>query len=112
TDLGVEIARVAYARGLGKIHDFVDELVVDGPLREQSRPGNASLAGRREDPGDDTLHRIVEIGIVENDIGRLPAELQSHALQAPRGELVHPLAALLASGERDLRDQWMRDQRL
>jgi hypothetical protein len=58
---------------------------VDRPLHQESRTGDTGLPGGGENPGDHTLHRVVQVGVVEDDVGRLAAEFQRHALQARRG---------------------------
>ena len=81
-------------------------------MDQRARAGDAGLAGRRENAGDHALHRFIEIGIVENDVRRLPAELERDVLDAFRAQAVDVLARAVAAGEGDLGDVAMRDQRL
>jgi ParB family chromosome partitioning protein len=53
----------------------------------------------------------VQIGVVEDDVGRLAAELQADLLEPRRRALVDPLAAHLAAGEGDLGDIGVGHQR-
>ena len=62
------------------------------------------------DPVDDALDRLVERGVVEDDVRRLPAELERQA-HVPPGELAHDqLADLGGTGERDLVDALVLDE--
>jgi hypothetical protein len=65
---------------------------------------------RREDAGDHALDRLPEVGVVEDDVGRLAAELERDRLQVARGELVDLAAAGVPAGESDVRRLGMDDQ--
>ena len=80
-------------------------------LHQQSRAGDARLSGRREDARDRALHRVVDLGIVEDDVRRLAAELHRDVLQPARGGFVDPLTGRVGAGERDLRHERMLDER-
>ena len=80
-------------------------------MNQRAGAGNAGLSGRREDSGHDAVYRLIEIGIIKNDVRRLPAELQRDVLDAARGELVDVFAGSVAAGERDFGNIGMRDQR-
>ena len=84
---------------------------MDASLQQQAGARLAALAGRREDPRDDTLDRLVEIGIVENDVRRFSAELERHRLESRGGELIDLAPGGIAAGEADMRNRGMRDER-
>src|SRR6185436_11632896 len=67
-DLGVGERRIAQLRGADEGDQLLEELVVDASLQQEARARLAALAGRRENPRDHTLDRLIEIGIVENDV--------------------------------------------
>jgi len=80
-------------------------------LQQQAGARLAALAGCREDSRHDTLDRLLEIRIVENDVRRFSAEFERHRLEARGGELIDPSAGGIASGESDMRNRRMRDER-
>ena len=84
---------------------------MDRPLHQESRTGDAGLPGRGENAGDHALHRVVQVGVVEDDVGRLAAELHRHALQTARGRFVDALTSGVRAGERHLGHQRVLDQR-
>ena len=61
-----------------------DELVVDRLLDEQPRAGRADLALAEEDAHEHALERGVEVGVGEDDVGRLAAEFERDLLQVAR----------------------------
>ena len=81
-------------------------------MDQRARTRDAGLAGGGEDPRDHALHGLLEIGVVENDIGRLAAEFERDGLDAARRQPVNMLAGFVAAGECDFRDVLMGDQRL
>ena len=76
---------------------LLEKLIVNALLHQQPRPGDARLAGRREDARDRAFHRVVDLGIVEHDVRRLAAELHRHALQAARRRFVDALPGRVGS---------------
>jgi hypothetical protein len=56
-----------------------------------------------EDPVHHSFHRLVNGRVVEDDVGRLPAQLHRHPLVGPRNLTHDALADLGGAGERDLR---------
>ena len=104
-DLGGPLHRVAEARGLGQGHDLGRHLLIDGALHEKTGAGDAGLAGGREDAGDRALHGIVDVGVGEDDVRRLAAELERDVLDALRRGRVDRGAGRIAAGEGDLGDR-------
>ena len=64
-----------------------------------------------KNPGDRAFHRVVEIGIRENDVRRFAAEFQRYALEMFRRGFVDLAAADFSARERDLAHKRVRDQR-
>jgi hypothetical protein len=63
-------------------------------------------------PATDTVDGLIEIGVIEDNVGGLAAELQSHALDAACGLFIHALSGAIAAGKGNLCDIGMRNQRL
>ena len=88
-----------------------DEIVVDRLVDEDPRAGHAVLAlqeeGRHRDAGDGDI----EIGVGEDDNGGFAAELERDLLHRLDSAAHDQLADLGRSGEGDLVDVRMRDQR-
>src|SRR5215217_4264259 len=80
--LVVGIARPGVPRLLG---DGVHEVVVDARGREDPRGGGAVLAGVEVAGTRDGLGGRFEVGVVEDDYGRLTSELEVHALEVVGG---------------------------
>ena len=108
----VGLGRIAEPDVAHEVDQLGDEAVVDRALHEQPRARLAALPRRREDPRDHPLDRLVEVGVVEDDVGRLAAELERDRLEMLRRELVDLAAGCRAAGEADVRDRGMRHQRL
>ena len=79
---------------------------------EQTRSGDAGLSGGGEDPGYRTLHRVVDVRVREDNVGRLSAKLQAHPLDVPGRGRVQVGPGAVRAGERDLPNQGMLDERL
>ena len=75
-------------------------------------PGAADVALVEEDAVDDALDGLVERGVVEDDVGRLAAELERDPLVGAGDGPRDRLADLGRAGERDLVDVGVPDQRL
>lgn len=82
---GVTLEGVAELVLLGTLLEASDELVVDALLDQQARTGAAALAVVEEDtevsPGDS----VVDIGVLEDNVGGLATELKSNLLQVRLG---------------------------
>src|SRR5262249_37565003 len=101
--LGIE--RVADLARLRLLQHLLDELVVDLLLDEQPAAGAAALTLIEEQAEERTLDGRVEVGVGEDDVGALAAQLQADALQvAPGGRLHDELAGGVLAGEGDLVD--------
>src|SRR5262249_36113739 len=73
---------------------------------------NAGLSRGGENARNRAFHRIVEISVVENNVGRLATELQRDAFEVPGGSFINFAAADLTAGECDLANERVRCQRL
>ena len=102
---------VADLQRLGVVGHALDELLVDRLLDEQPRAGAADLAGVGEHRHAGARHRRVQIGVGEDDVGRLAAELQRHALEVAGDGLDDLLAGQVRAGERHLVHARVRRQR-
>ena len=101
-DVGVLVERVAHAQRAHPPLQLGDDLLVHRLLHEEARAGAADVALVEVDPVDDPLDRLVERRVVEDDVGRLAAELERELLPAA-GDRAHDLLADLGRpGERDL----------
>ena len=90
---------------------LLDEALGDALLHEQPRAGAADLALVEPDRIDDAFDGAVEIGILEDDEGRLAAELERQRLARAGGRLADQAADLGRAGEGDLVDAGMLDER-
>jgi hypothetical protein len=83
----------------------------DALLHEDARAGAADLPLVEPDRVDHALDDAVEVGVVEDDEGRLAAELQRQLLAAPGGGRADDAADLGGAGEGDLVDVRVLDDR-
>ena len=72
---------------LGARRQPLDHLVIDLLMGQHARARRADLTGIEENTGRRGLGGGVEIGIVEDDIGGLAAELERHAFEIAGGAL-------------------------
>jgi hypothetical protein len=82
---GALLERVAEHHRLGGGDEAAEELVVDGPLYEQAAAGQAHLPGVGEDGPDRPRHGGLEVGVGEDQVGALAAELEAHRGEVGRG---------------------------
>ena len=82
-DVGVLVQRVAEPQRRQSALQPIEELLGDGLLREQPGAGAAHVPLVEEDAVDDALDRLVERRVLEDDVGRLAAELERRALRVP-----------------------------
>ena len=109
-DLRLGVERVADAEALRELGEARDEVVVRARLDEDPRPCLAALAGRVVDRPDRARDRVVEVGVREDDVRALAAQLERDALDRLRAE-PHDLAARLRRArEGDLVDARMADE--
>ena len=88
---------------------LVQEGIAEAFLHQQPRAGAADLALVEPDAVDQTFDGAVEIGILEDDEGRLAAKLQRQFLARTGGRLADDLADFRGAGEGDLLDAGMVD---
>jgi ParB family chromosome partitioning protein len=95
----------------GELDQLRHHLVVGLLLDEQTRSGAAALAVVEVNRRGRSDRRGLEVGVVEDDVGRLAAELERDALQVA-GRRPHDLVTDFGrAGERDLVDVGMRGDR-
>ena len=99
--LGLVVVGAAEPDGLRALDERVDERVVDLLLHQQAGAGRADLAGVQEDRGEGVVERDVQVGVREDDVGVLAAELEGDLLDRRRSGGHHPAAGDEATGERD-----------
>ncbi len=87
-----------------------DEWRGDALLHDQARAGAAHLALIEPDGIDDAFDGAIEIGIVEDDEGRLAAELEGERLAGTRRLVADEAAHFGRTGEGDLVDTFVRHQ--
>ena len=99
--LGLLVERPAEPDQLRPLDEGVDERVVDRLLDDQARAGGADLAGVQEDRGEGVVEGDVDVGVREDDVGVLAAELEGDLLHRRRGRGHDRAAGLQAAGEGD-----------
>ncbi len=85
----------------GPRDQLVDELVVDRLLDQEPGTGRADLAGVQEHRGQREVERRLTVGVGEDDVGVLAAELERDPLHRARGRGHQGPAGGQAAGERD-----------
>ena len=94
--------RALERRGLKGVADLVlgralleslNKLVVDATLHKDARPRAAALAVVIKNAKVDPRNRILDVGIVEHDVGALAAELERDLLQVRACSSLHDLPA-------------------
>ena len=93
-------------------HELAQELVVDVLVQEEPGAGGAALAGVGEDGEEGTVDRLVEIGVREDDVWALAAELEGDLLDGSRRQLQDAPPGRRLPGEGDLVDAGMGGERL
>ena len=97
---------------LGDVDQAGHHLVVDRPGHQQPAAGGADLALVEEDRVGGAVGGQLQVGVVEQDVGRLAAQLQQDLLDRAGGQGGDPPADLGRAGEGDLVDLGRGDQRL
>ena len=110
--LGRVVGRIANLDAAGRIDEQLDEAVVGRALDEDARAGTAVLARVVEHRVRRRCGRLLEIGVGEDHVRGLAAELEGHALDRRRRALHHALADLGRAGEADLGDVRVLDETL
>src|SRR6266516_1126188 len=108
---GVLIERIAGGHLLGALGELLDHLRMHRFLDQQARPRGAHFALAVEDPRLRAAHGSLQIGIGEDDVRTLAAQLERDALVRLRGHLHDLPANLGGSRERDLVDIGMPHER-
>ena len=90
---GVLVEGVADNVLLRPLLELLDELVVDALLHVDTRAGTAALTVVEEDAEVDPGDGVVDVGVIEDDVGALAAKLESDLLQIRRGSSLHDRAA-------------------
>ena len=78
---------------LGTLLEGLEELVVDALLDEDAGAGAAALAVVEVDAKVDPRDGLLDVGVVEDNVGRLAAELERHLLEVGGGGGLHDGAA-------------------
>ena len=108
--LGLGVERVADDAALGLLGEPLDELLVDLRLDEQPAAGRAALAAVEVDGVEGAGDGGVHVGVGEDDVGALAAQLEGGALQGVGGGLLDDLGRVDVPGEGDLVDVGMGDE--
>ena len=103
-DVGVLVQRVADAQALHPRPQPPHDLLGDALLQQQPRARAADVALVEEDALDDALDRLVERGVLEDDVGRLAAELERQPAAGAGQRALDLLADRGRAGEGDLVD--------
>ena len=106
----LRVVRAAEADRAGAFDQPVDELVVDALLDQQPRAGRADLAGVQEHGRQGEVQGDLEVGVGEDDVGVLAAELERDLLDRGGGRGHHPPAGDQATGEGHQVDARVLDQ--
>ena len=106
------VARVADRHGRHRLLEDADDGVVQRAGDEQPRAGHAELAGVEDERLDHRADGHVEVGVVEDDVGGVAAELHGDRLEVLAGHAGGVPADRGGPGERDLVDAGVAQQRL
>ena len=98
-ELRGRVERVADGQRLGGRDETLHERVVEGGVHEQPRPGQADLAGVAEDRLDRPVDGVVDVGVLEDDVRALAAELERDRREVRRRRRHDVLAGGRAPGE-------------
>ncbi len=105
------VERVAEAEAVHPVLQLGVEAVGDAFLHDEARAGAADLALVEPDRVDQAFDRAIEIGIVEDDVGRLAAKFERQRLAGAGRGFADLAADLGRAGEGDLVDARVGDQR-
>ncbi len=101
-DLHAVVEAVSDPQRLRRLRQLGDELVMDGGLHIEAVGADAGLARVAVLRGHGARHGRVHIGVVEDQEGRVAAQLQTHLLDGVRRLLHQQTADLGRAGEADL----------
>src|SRR5207253_3110753 len=80
-------------------------------LDEKTRAGTANVALIEINSGNDSLNRLINRCVFENDVGRFTAKLERQFLFGSGGRVQNSLPDVSRTGEGDFVDVWMLDNR-
>ncbi len=109
--LAGRVRAIAEPDQLGLPRDLRDQVVVQGALHSQPRPGGAGLAVVQEHRRDRVVGGEVEVDVGEDDVGVLAAQLLVRALDRGRRCAVDRLPGREPACEADHVVDWVRRQR-
>ena len=104
--------RRADAQRLEGLAEALEQRLVDALLDQHARAGRAGLAGVLHDGVDQHRHGGVEVGVGEDDLRALAAELQRDRAVPLGRDLLDQRADLRAAGEADVVDARVARQRV
>ncbi len=110
--LGLVVERVTDLERLDGLLKRLHEAIERGPFDEDARPRAAVLARVAEHSKGRRRGGLFEIGVGENHVHGLAAQLQRHALDGLRGKRADSLADLGRARERNLGDVGVLDEPL
>src|SRR5690606_30201267 len=97
-------------------HDLIGEcgkplrhLVINPMLDKKSRTCNAALTGAGEDRTSRAAHRLLNLGVFEDNVSRFPAELQQARLDPFGAEGGDTPARIWRADKGHLAHGWMAD---
>ena len=105
--LGGRVERVADLALLGLLGQALDELLVDLLLDEQPAAGRAALAAVEVDGVEGAGDGLLHVGVGEDDVRALAAQLERGPLERVGGGLLDDLGRIDVAGEGDLVDVGM-----
>ena len=111
SQLGGRVEPRSKLSGLGLLGQSADHLVEARRGDEQARPRVAGLAGVEVDRLVGALHGSLNVGVGQDDVGRLAPELQRDALERAPGLGADLAPHLGRAGEGDLLDAGVVDER-
>ena len=109
--LGLVVERPAEPDLLRPGDHLVDEVVLDRVLHDEPGASRADLAGVQEHGGQRVVEGHLDIGVGEDDVGVLAAELEGDLLDGLGGVRHQSATGLDASRERHEVDVGVRRQR-
>ena len=110
-DIGVLVERITDAQCVDATQQLVDHQLCHRLVHQQSRPGTTDVPLIEVDAVHDALDRLVDGGILEDDVGGLAAEFECELLARAGHRALDRLADRGRARERDLVDILVRDER-
>ena len=111
-ETGVGVERIARRVRLGRLHGDLLSFCEARTRDEHARQRAARLAGVEEGLADAIGDGLLEVGVLEDDVGRLATELEGDGLHRLRRQLAHALARAGGAGEGDHVDAGVSCDRL